>query len=218
MRFILWCFVGSFSIFSLVSIVVCFETNTLRDDDSSYLKSDEKSNLFLNATNFSTPLNSDIEKMINYRHYIYINPSNLEERIPALIQFVHVEFYKSNEIIRYYHYDTISELLSGYDKELHELFLEINPIHASLLSDIGRLLILYLFGGVYHDLKMVSDNEIVPFLRQQYLNKRYLILEKHPVIMNDDRFRLGNMVSLKPKHPFLIHAIKSVSEISSPPR
>ena len=197
MRFVLLFIVGSFSIFSLLSIVVCFKTNNLRDDNSSSLTSDEKSN-------FSTPLASDIEKMMMFRHYIYINPSNLEERVPPLIKWIHLEFYKSNEIIRYYHYDSISQLLSEYDRELHELYLEINPIHASLLSDIGRFIILYLFGGVYHDLKMVSSDEIIPFLRKQYLNKKYLILEKHPVLIDDiDRFRLTNIVSLKPGHPFM---------------
>ena len=101
---------------------------------------------------------SNINKLIFLRHYIFIDPydinSNNEnnEKFQS-IKKIHSENYTDGEKILYYNYEDIKNLLEKYDIELYNLYIKINYKYAALLADIGRYIILYNYGGIYHDLK-----------------------------------------------------------------
>ena len=66
-----------------------------------------------------------------------------------------------------------------------------------------------------------SDPGLVPFIEPMSfgLGKKFTTASKSgwtPLFLNADPVRTGT--KSKPKHPFLMHAIKSFSEISFPPR
>jgi mannosyltransferase OCH1-like enzyme len=150
------------------------------------------------------------------RHYIFINPYDLREDIycnPILnnIQTIHNKHYRKFSGIQssYWSYNDIAELLRTYDIGLSELYLSINPKYAALLSDIGRFIILYLYGGVYHDLKFLAKHKFVKFF-QDHMNVYGIIGEQHP--RDKHRVRSGNIISFVAEDPFfrvVLDAIKS---------
>lgn len=104
------------------------------------------------------------ENIILLRHYIYINVFNIlgdinNDTILNDIKKIHEQNYTNGEIIKYYGYNDIVNLLNNYDIELSKLFLELNCNYPALLADIGRLIILYTYGGIYHDLKCISNKK-----------------------------------------------------------
>lgn len=144
-------------------------------------------------------------------HYIYINSSNINETTNDSIQSIkeiHNKHYTfSNATIKYHTYADIIKLLNEYDKELCFLFKQINTNYAALLADIGRYIILYKYGGVYHDLKCMSDYNIESI----YENiKDTLIGEICP--NEPHRVRNTNIMVKSTKHPFIdivLHEIKN---------
>lgn len=139
-------------------------------------------------------------------HYIFINPHDLNEDIncnPILhqVKLVHDKYYNNVLGVQrtYWSYNDIAALLSDYNKDLHALYLSINPKYAALLSDIGRFVILYYYGGVYHDLKFVSKPKFVKSLHT-YQNDYSIIGEQHP--RQKHRVRSGNIISFAKSDPF----------------
>jgi hypothetical protein len=103
------------------------------------------------------------------RHYIFIDPHNLLNDINNNdtlnnIKKIHKQHYTNKEIVKYYGYNDIINLLKNYDNELCKLFMELNPNYPALLADIGRLIILYTYGGIYHDLKCISNKKMIDYL------------------------------------------------------
>lgn len=103
------------------------------------------------------------------RHYIFIDPHNLLNDINNNdtlnnIKKIHKQNYTNKEIVKYYGYNDIINLLKNYDNELCKLFMELNPNYPALLADIGRLIILYTYGGIYHDLKCISNKKMIDYL------------------------------------------------------
>jgi hypothetical protein len=149
-------------------------------------------------------------------HYIFINPYNLRE-VPAdnptflVIRDEHRRYYdKINELrVTYWSYQDIAVLLDSYDKGLYALYLQINPRYAALLSDIGRFIILYNHGGVYHDLKFIAKPKFLKALKR-WPNQYSLIGEQHP--KHNERVRSGNLISFKRYLPFFEIVLQSIKE------
>lgn len=104
------------------------------------------------------------KNIILLRHYIFIDSCELFHDINNNSTFnnikkIHSKNYTNGEIVKYYGYNDIVYLLNNYDKELCKLFLDINCNYPALLADIGRLIILYTYGGIYHDLKCMSNKK-----------------------------------------------------------
>ena len=132
-------------------------------------------------------------------HYIYINANNVYDTNTeyfANVKVLHKNYYKDMDNVRYYTYVDILELLYEYDEELCWLFYHINHRYAALLADIGRYIILYMYGGMYHDLRFMSN------INENDLNyNRTFVAEICP---NEPyRVRNGNILLLQTKHPSL---------------
>jgi hypothetical protein len=145
------------------------------------------------------------DNIILLRHYIFIDPHNLlndinNNAILNDIKKIHKQNYTNKEIIKYYGYNDIVNLLKNYDNELCELFMELNPNYPALLADIGRLIILYNYGGIYHDLKCISNKKMINYL--SFVSPEIqLIAEEHTKEYN--RVRNTNIVALQKNSNFL---------------
>jgi len=153
-----------------------------------------------------------VENYILLRHYIFIDPLDILKDITNnttlnYIKKIHKQNYTNGEIIKYYGYNDIVYLLDNYDKELCKLFLTINHNYPALLADIGRLIILYNYGGVYHDLKFMSNKKMIDYL-QSVSPKIELISEEHPT--QKHRVRNGNIVALKKHSNFIASVLEKI--------
>ena len=148
------------------------------------------------------------------RHYIFIDPNDINCNLdthPNLLKIkqIHNEHYKNGEHILYWGYNDIANLLKTYDTELYELFLKINYNYAALLADIGRYLILYYHGGIYHDIKCISNTQFDIYLSN--LDKKItFIAEVSP--FDTARTRNGNIVSLYKNHPLLNELLQEIKK------
>lgn len=152
-------------------------------------------------------------------NYIFINPKNARESIIENKTFLSIKKYhdrwysKFNQHkVKYWSYNDIAELLSGYDADLRDLYLRVNPYYASLLSDIGRFIILYKYGGIYHDLKFLPKNRF--YKKLDLLKNDFAIIgEQHP--KQPHRIRSGNIISYYPGDIFFASILDSIkSELS----
>jgi len=148
--------------------------------------------------------------LIYKRHYIFIDPNDINCNInnhPILqsIKSIHKNYYINNEKVIYWSYVMIRELLKKYDMELHDLFLEINTNYPALLADIGRQVILYYYGGVYHDLKCMSNINLINYLNEKNVK---IIAETNPI--DESRVRNMNIIALSIKHHFINDTLQKI--------
>ena len=87
------------------------------------------------------------------------------------------------------------------------LYIKINYKYAALLADIGRYIILYNYGGIYHDLKCTSNRKLTNYLLNLDNNITF-IGETHPIDTN--RTRNTNIISLCLKHPLLNELLRKI--------
>ena len=151
----------------------------------------------------------DIKKL---RHYIFINPNDIlgdinKNKTLDYIKNIHNKYYINGEIVKYHSYNDIKNLLSKFDDELCKLYLQINYNYPALLADIGRYIILYYNGGIYHDLKCISNKNMIEFLDTMPLNVE-LIGEEHPYEIN--RVRNTNIIVLQKYSKFLESLLQSI--------
>ena len=148
------------------------------------------------------------------RHYIFIDPNDIYCDITKhdlLNEFksIHSAHYTTGEIVKYWGYNDIALLLKKYDEELYALFLKINHNYPSLLSDLGRFVILYYYGGVYHDLKCISESNMKNYLENDIgSNVTFIALGEH----NPDDIHTRNIISLQIKHPLLHSTLQLVKK------
>jgi mannosyltransferase OCH1-like enzyme len=126
---------------------------------------------------------------------IWINKSNKKSNIdiPEVKNFYERKKRIYPKILEFklYFFEDLYKLLKEYDNELAFYFNKINLNYAALLSDIGRIFILYKFGGIYQDLRIMFKNNKTIFLIKKYLeNGISLILEE-----NGQSIRIGNLAS-----------------------
>ena len=148
---------------------------------------------------------------MQHRHYIFIDPTDIgadihKHKTLDEIKTIHAKYYINGEIVQYYSYNDISKLLESFDIELQELFLQLNPNYAALLAAIGRLVILYYYGGIYHDLKCVSTKALDEYLT--IVPNTEVICEEHPT--DKHRVRNTNIVALKLHSPFIATVLKKI--------
>lgn len=154
-----------------------------------------------------------MESFNNLKHYIFINPNNLyskEDPILDKIKIKHHFHYSNKEIIKYHFYSDILELLQSYDIELAQLFFQINPNYPALLSDIGRFIILYNYGGVYHDLKCLSYPNLNLYIDRVKNNGVIFVGETHPC--ETHRVRSGNIICLQIKCSFIKNILSEIKK------
>ena len=146
------------------------------------------------------------------RHYIFINPKDISNDInndKTLndIKLTHKKHYTNGEIVKYYGYNDIVSLLNNYDKELCNIFLQLNKNYPAFLADIGRLIILYNYGGVYHDLKCMSNKKLINYLNN-IPEEIEFIGEEHPV--EKWRVRNTNIICLHKNSKFITSVLEKI--------
>ncbi len=156
------------------------------------------------------------DNIILLRHYIFIDPNDIfcninENNILIEIQKKHTQNYTNGEIIKYYGYKDIVNLLEKYDDTLCKLFLELNCNYPALLADIGRLVILYTYGGIYHDLKCMSTKKMIDYLKP-VSNDIELNGEEHPTPKFSYKVRNGNIVALHKNSNFIKSVLKKITK------
>lgn len=152
------------------------------------------------------------ENIMLLRHYIFINPNDIvsdinDNVILNEIKKIHNQHYTNGEIVKYYGYNDIVNLLNNYDNELCKLFLELNINYPALLSDIGRLIILYTYGGIYHDLKCMSNQNMIDYLKS-VSSEIELIGEEHPI--EKYRVRNTNIIALHKNTNFIKAVLEKI--------
>jgi mannosyltransferase OCH1-like enzyme len=116
--------------------------------------------------------------------------------------------YKNGEEVKYWGYWDIHALLKEYDEDLAALFLSINVNYPALLADIGRFIILFRYGGVYHDLKFISNLSMI-----KYLNSLPLISfigETNPI--DPTNIRSGNIAVLTKGHALFKNVLSDIKK------
>jgi len=87
-------------------------------------------------------------------HYIYINRKNKFDRtIPNEVLKLAQECrgLAHDLEVQIHGYHDIQSMLMEYDKELGRLFSLIDPDFSACMADIGRIVCLYRFGGIYKE-------------------------------------------------------------------
>lgn len=163
-----------------------------------------------NATEDDLPMKPVVRYESGYKiplYYIFVDKLNrtntvLPEYLQTMFSDVSDHFFGEVEII-VHNYITLQLLFDEFDPEMARYFSLINPMYAALLSDIGRYLLLYLYGGIYHDTKMRFEDlkEIIKFSELCEPQQQYLILEIHPTIQQ--RIRNSNMIACRRGSRFL---------------
>ena len=152
----------------------------------------------------------DTNKIKLLRHYIFINPYDLEEDMNKNETFIYIKKkydkkYVNKEIVKYYSYNDIKELAKNFDSKLYNLFIKINPIYPALLADIGRILILYNYGGVYHDLKFFSTKKLSNYLN--YTKSKFFVDSRY-----NNKIRNSNIIVLERNNIYLKEILQLMTQ------
>lgn len=136
-------------------------------------------------------------------HYIYINRHDkFDPTIPDKVLKLAKEYQNiepsMNVMIHNFH--DIHTMLEEYDSELARLFSYIDPDFGACMADIGRILCMYRYGGIYHDAHLRFKSSSALRKIRKLLNKADIIFEIHPLKNKAAKFltRNTNMISRKP--------------------
>lgn len=85
--------------------------------------------------------------------------------------------------VRLFNYSGLYDLLRRYDTEFARYFSMIDPDFAAGMADIGRILLLYRYGGIYHDANFyIRDGQKLQGLLEE-LRTKDILLERHPLLL-----------------------------------
>ena len=131
-------------------------------------------------------------------HYININKNDkFCTKMPVQVNKLKKLYVKDKSITFKIHtYTSLFNEIKEYNKEYSELLSKINPLFATAIADIGRIFVLWKYGGIYHDAHFyIEDNKFLNKIKDT-LNIYDYIFERHPS-NNTYSCRNGNMASNK---------------------
>ena len=138
-------------------------------------------------------------------HYIYINkhdkyditiPEQVLKLTKLYVKYENIEF-------KIHNYVSLYEEIKEYNAEYGRLVSKINPLLPAYIADIGRIFVLWKYGGIYHDAHFYIND--IPFLLkiQNTINKYGFAFESHPIKYITYSCRNTNMAALKQNPLFL---------------
>ena len=138
-------------------------------------------------------------------HYIYINkydkydtviPEQVLNLTKLYVNYENLEF-------KIHNYVSLYEEFKEYNAEYARLVSKINPLLPAYIADIGRIFVLWKYGGIYHDAHYYVDN--IPFLLKvkDTINKHGFAFESHPMKHRSYSCRNTNMGAFKNNDLFL---------------
>jgi len=138
-------------------------------------------------------------------HYIYINKHDkYDTQIPEqVLQLTKLYVDYENIEFKIHNYVSLYEEIKEYNVEYARLVSKINPLLAAYLADIGRIFVLWKYGGIYHDAHYYINNISFLLKIQNTINKHGFAFESHPINDRTYSCRNTNMAALKQNPLFL---------------
>ena len=206
------------------SVIIDMVQDNIDIDNSDIKKSDIKPNISIVNTNERySRLHRDQTKRVNLSssHLFKNEPPTKETIIPLNIfqtwstHDLLPEMKQATELLKennpefnYYLYDDeecLNFIKENFDESVANSYLSLIP--GSYKADLWRLCILYIFGGVYIDIKIMPNNN---FKLINLMNKEYFVLER-PGFWKKETYGLWNgFMICKPKNTILLASINRI--------
>lgn len=138
-------------------------------------------------------------------HYIYINKyDKYDTTVPEqVLQLTKLYVKHENIEFKIHNYVSLYEEIKEYNAEYGRLISQINPLLPAYIADIGRIFVLWKYGGIYHDAHFYINNISFLLKIQDTLNKHGFAFEAHPIKDRTYGCRNTNMAALKQNPLFL---------------
>lgn len=137
-----------------------------------------------------------MESVINI-HYIYINKyDKFDTTIPDFLLELKDKYVKQPcTKISFHTYTDLYNDINLYNTEYGFLFSKINPLFPAALSDIGRIFLLWKYGGIYHDLdEYIDDSDVLQNIVEKLNKLEFLFMNKPSSV---HKCANSNMASIK---------------------
>ena len=138
-------------------------------------------------------------------HYIYINKHDkYDTRVPEQVLQLTKQYVTHENIeFKIHNYLSLYEEIKEYNAEYGRLISKINPLLPAFIADIGRIFVLWKYGGIYHDAHFYINNKSFLLKIQNTINKHGFAFESNPIKDRTYGCRNTNMAALKQNPLFL---------------
>jgi hypothetical protein len=131
-------------------------------------------------------------------HYIYINKYDKYDTVipEEVLQLTKLYVHYENLEFKIHNYVSLYEEINEYNVEFARLISKINPLLPAHIADIGRIFVLWKYGGIYHDAHYYINNIQFLLKVKDTINKHGFLFESHPIKNMSYGCRNTNMASL----------------------
>lgn len=138
-------------------------------------------------------------------HYIYINKHDKYNTIipDEVMQLTKLYVKYDNLEFKIHNYVSLYEEIKEYNTKYASLFSKINPLLPAFIADIGRIFVLWKYGGIYHDAHFYITNIQFLLKVKDTINKHGFAFELHPRKHLSYSCRNTNMAAAKKTPLFL---------------
>ena len=93
-------------------------------------------------------------------HYIYINKHDKHDDVipEQVLNLKKLYVAYENLEFKIHNYTSLYEEFKEYNAEYARLVSKINPLLPAFIADIGRIFVLWKYGGIYHDAHFYINN------------------------------------------------------------
>jgi len=138
-------------------------------------------------------------------HYIYINKHDKYDTVipEQVLNLKKLYVAYENLEFRIHNYTSLYEELKEYNAEYARLVSKINPLLPAFIADIGRIFVLWKYGGIYHDVHFYINNIQFLLKVKDTIHKHGFVFESHPIKHRSYSCRNTNMAARKQNPLFL---------------
>ena len=132
-------------------------------------------------------------------HYIYINKHDKYDTVipQQVIKLTKLYVNYDNLEFKIHNYVSLYEEFKEYNAEYARLISKINPLMPAFIADIGRIFVLWKYGGIYHDAHFYINNINFLLKVKDTIHKHGFAFESHPNTQSFTCCRNTNMAALK---------------------
>jgi DNA-binding Lrp family transcriptional regulator len=138
-------------------------------------------------------------------HYIYINKHDKYDTVipEQVLQLTKLYVNYENLEFKIHNYVSLYEEFKEYNAEFARLISKINPLLPAYIADIGRIFVLWKYGGIYHDAHFYIKNMRFLLKVKDTIHKHGVLFESHPMKHRSYSCRNTNMAAFKNNPLFL---------------
>jgi hypothetical protein len=138
-------------------------------------------------------------------HYIYINKYDKYDTVipKEVLQLTKLYVKYDNLEFKIHNYVSLYEEIKEYNAEYARLISKINPLLPAFIADVGRIFVLWKYGGIYHDAHYYMHNIQFLLKVKDTIHKHGFAFESHPIKQINTCCRNTNMAALSNNHLFL---------------